>query len=324
MKKSIAESGMSRLLACLPEGGTRYELELPESGSWPKTPHSIGEREALAIVAAVGAGRPLLVEGEPGVGKSQLARAAAELLDWHFISTVIQPDTEYRDLLWLVDHTERLGRAQLLAHEKNGNAEKALSLENFVSAGPLWWAFDYGGEKPQGCGYQPEEALPSAVNEKISRDSQGVVLLIDEIDKADIALCNGLLEALGNNGFRVPPLNKTVSFQDKPPLVVVTSNQTRHLPPAFLRRCVRITLNWPDEFLESIGQLHFESLDPELVTNAADLIRSDRRENPEPPKSGLAEYLDLLRAIAELGTNKSDQQLWLEKLGQRFLKGATR
>lgn len=325
-KASELTTGFERLLEKLPAVDQFITIDLPLQESWPATPHRLGEQEALAIVAAVGAGRPLLVEGEPGVGKSHLARAAAELLDWHFISTVVQPDTEYRELLWQMDHTERLGRAQLLAHQSTSDAKTELAAENFISAGPLWWAFDYAGKKPLGSnGYQPEDSFNSTADSSKKRSENGVVLLLDEIDKADISLCNGLLEALGNNGFRVPAIGKNVcATLPRPPLVIITSNQTRHLPPAFLRRCIRLTLPWPEDQLEAIGMLHFKSIDSALITQAANLIRQDRSANPEPPRSGLAEYLDLLRALAEIPVNKDTRHSWLERLGPRFLKGDQR
>lgn len=336
--------GFDLLLTRVPEPAQYIDIKLPEQGSWSAMPHRVGEAEALAIVAAVGAGRPLLLEGEPGIGKSHLARAAAELLDWHFISSVVQPDTEYRELLWQMDHTERLGHAQLLAHSPSDNPKEILDVEKFISAGPLWWAFDYAGKKPGrisgqkkadadcgdgtdnprlNVGYQPEIPMRSTSDTNLTRDNNGIVLLIDEIDKADISLCNGLLEALGNNGFRVPVIGKTVrSTLGRPPLVIITSNQTRHLPPAFLRRCIRLTLQWPDQQLEAIGQLHYKQMDAQLIEDAASLIREDRQSNPEPPKSGLAEFLDLLRALSELPDDAASQ--WLERLGPRFLKGSQR
>ncbi len=187
---------------------------LTASGAWGDAVHRFEPAQVHALIAALAAGRPLLVRGEPGVGKSQLARAAAAVLGRRFIATVVQPDSEYSDLLWSIDYTRRLADAQLAGH--SGDAERVQQMGNYVGAGPIWWAFDWERAQAQYVlcphNYRPPEE-PDAPNPV----EDGVVLLIDELDKADISLANGLLEVLGNGAFAVPPLDLSVFPRGAPP-----------------------------------------------------------------------------------------------------------
>lgn len=294
-------------------------ISLPPCGAWPAAWHLLRRHERDALRAALLSGRPLLVRGEPGVGKSQLARAAAELYGRRFLSVVIQPNTEYEDLLWAVDHTARLAVAQAGPDDLS-----ALDTERFVRAGPLWWALDpYGAEAPERAGlYRPfdYEGMPDW--------SAGAVLLVDEIDKADVAVADGLLEALGNGAFSVPPLRKDVVSPDQypPPLVVFTSNDARSLSPAFVRRCVVLRLELPENIVEHLVEVGrcvvgegADRLDDDLLVEAARQIERDRREHPALPKAGQAEYLDLLRVLQSLPAETRRDELAV--LGRYFLKG---
>lgn len=295
-------------------------LELKKTDSWSATKHYLDKESAYAIIAAVNANRPLLVCGEPGVGKSQLARAAAHLLGREFIASVIQPNSSYEDLLWSFDHTSRLADAQL------NDKEKVNDPNNYISAGVLWYALDWENV-PNGVvsqTFQPPKGLSSEAVKK-----NGLVLLIDEIDKADISLSNGLLEVFGNNGFNVPPLGKTIPDDEQEekikPLVVLTSNDTRQLPDAFRRRCVVLTIKLPDneeglmEYLETIGKTHYPQLDPRVLQEAAKQIVEDRF-NCQGQKTGQAEYLDLLRALNQLAKTNDEQLEWLVKIADCFKK----
>lgn len=308
-----------------PEGDAHVDQPLPRQGTWEKTTYRIPKSAMLALVAAVGSRRPLLVRGEPGVGKSDLARAAAAVLGRHFMSYVIQPYTEYQDLLWTFDHTLRLGEAQLRSRSDTGDLGSALAPERFITPGPLWWAFEPGEAHKPPCrtAYVPDEEIdgfPSA---------NGVVLLIDEIDKADISLCNGLLEVLGNRGFSVPNLKRRVIADEaRPPLVVITSNETRQLPSAFLRRCVQLDLSLPTEdnefvaHLVEIGGVHVAGMDARVREDAARQILADRKRGGELARSGLAEYLDLLRVLDAIAPDTDGRLRWLGKLEGCFLKTA--
>jgi MoxR-like ATPase len=292
-------------------------LRLPASGAWPEVPHKLDADSAHAIIAAAAAGRPLLVRGEPGVGKSQLARAAAHLLGRPFLAFVVQPDSEYQELLWAMDHTARLADAQL------GERANVRVVKNYVGPGALWWALNWPSAQAQATHcrhtFNPPEDLDPAWPAK-----HGSVLLIDEIDKADIALANGLLEVLGNGQFAVPPLGLTVRADaHPPPLVVLTSNDTRQLPAALLRRCVVLRMPLPDDLQSHFvdrGETHFPDLDPRVLGAAAEQILADRAACAPTARTGLAEYLDLLRALRGVATDAEGQIAWLDRLGLYFKK----
>jgi len=292
-------------------------LRLPATGAWPEVPHKLDESSVHAIIAAVAAGRPLLVRGEPGVGKSQLARVAAYLLGRPFLAFVVQPDSEYQELLWAMDHTARLADAQL------GERDRVREVRNYVGPGALWWALDWASAEEQSGRCRHNFNPPSDIDPAWSKAS-GSVLLIDEIDKADIALANGLLEVLGNGQFAVPPLGLTVSSTTHPPpLVVLTSNDTRQLPPALLRRCVVLRMPLPEDLFGHFvdrGETHFSDLDPRVLATAAEQILADRAACAATARTGLAEYLDLLRALREVAADAEGQLEWLERLAVYFKK----
>jgi MoxR-like ATPase len=129
-------------------------------------------------------------------------------------------------------------------------------------------------------------------------------VLIDEIDKAEIDVPNGLLEALGEGSFQPEVLDAPVRADSIPPFVVITSNRERGLPDAFVRRCVVMRMALPDDdtklrtLLVERGRAH-SKLPPEVLGQAADLLIKDRKASTKPPHPGQAEYLDLLRAVEE-------------------------
>jgi MoxR-like ATPase len=293
---------------------------LPAMGSWGNAVHCFEPKQAHALIAALTANRPLLVRGEPGVGKSQLSRAAAAVLGRRFVPAVVQPDSEYADLLWSVDYTRRLADAQLAAH--TGKVDRLEMMENYVGPGPLWWAFAWKDAQDQYT-LCPHNYCPPADVDAPDPIESGVVLLIDEIDKADISLANGLLEVLGNSAFAVPLLDKTVVPVGRPPLVVITSNDIRELPAALVRRCVVLELKLSEplhEYLVEIGEAHFPGFDADVLAEAARQILEDREACRELPKTGLAEYLDLLRALEGAAIDRAGQLEWLEHLGSYFHK----
>ncbi len=303
------------------EAAIDSRFELSATGTWPKTWHLFDSKPANAIVAALASNRPLLIRGEPGLGKSQLARAAAHVLKRRFISTVIQPDSEYQDLLWGIDHTQRLADAQLASVQ--GNAGKLKDFKNYIGTGALWWALNWkeASQQSKNCSYNfcpPDEPQsPDAATE-------GVVLLIDEIDKADIGLANSLLEVLGNGHFPVPPLEgKIVETEGIDPLIILTTNDTRQLPAALQRRCVVLNMNMPErvqDYLVNLGRAHHADMDEDILDEAASQIVKDRTACQELPKTGQAEYLDLLRALGNVSKSVEGQREWLQKLGSFFQK----
>lgn len=283
------------------------EILLEQQGTWPDSVHVFDADTVAALRAAEAAGRPLLLRGVPGTGKSQTARAAAAVAKRLFVSVVIDGRTEAQDLQWSYDAVARLSDA----HAVGCTAKDAA---HYVSPGPLWWAYDWAnaheqwkkrqqGEKPQdSTGWKPED---------------GAVLLIDEIDKADPDLPNAFLEVLGNQGFSVPFLGQRVVRGGKPPLVIITTNEERDLPNAFLRRCFVHVLK-PATNLVELGKLHLVRrglpIFPSVLESAEGLLREDQKKAREQHTyaPGLAEYLDLVIAVATLMPDEKSQLGLLE------------
>ncbi|HQX50587.1 MAG TPA: MoxR family ATPase, partial [Planctomycetaceae bacterium] len=290
------------------------------------------ERSSIdAINAALGAGRPLLVRGEPGVGKSQLAEAAARKLKRAFVSKVVDSRTEHRDLMYEFDAVARLAEAQL-RHEDPVEARTRLAVRRFVRPGPLWWAFDADGAKRH-C---EESGVPLASTPLMQpgnkeRAANGWVVLIDEIDKAETDVPNGLLEALGLGEFTPPDMDAPVKLSAKipAPLIIITTNEERILPAAFERRCVALHLALPtqtqkliDKLIE-VGESHFSTGTERRVLNEAAQILADDRAEAEAqrlkPLPGQAEYLDMMRAVIRRSNGNIDKQLSLLANVRKFI-----
>jgi MoxR-like ATPase len=304
-------------------------IPLPASDGMAKSVHIIDEESILAVNAALATGRPLLVRGEPGTGKSQLARAAAEALRRTFVSHAVDSRTETRDLLWSVDAVARLAEAQMmgaLTKQDENALRDRLKILNFVQPGPLWWAFDWSDAAEQA------EAVRTTILKQ--RDNwkveDGVVVLLDEIDKADPSVPNALLDALGHGRFEVPGRTPVVMQSTCLPLVVITTNEERALPDAFLRRCLVLHLSLPTEPAKLIpvlverGRAHFpaDKCADAVLAKAAELLANDRPPLPNRDLSqpGLAEYIDLLRAVSEQKTTEEDQCALLGKIAKFALK----
>lgn len=285
--------------------------------------HFWDERSLYAVVAAVAAGRPLLVRGEPGTGKTQLARAAAHLLNRRFIGVVVQPYLEAQDLLWSIDYTARLADAH---HQSRVELPTAIDgTGNYLCAGPVWWAINAKSAATMKSHhhYRPEDGSDS------DKDS---VLLIDEIDKGDINIANSLLEVMAERGFEVPPLQDRVSVPaDKcGPLIIFTSNDTRSLPAAFVRRCAVLHITLPSDLaahLVKLGRERYPDITDSCLQKAAELICKDRSECRDLPRTGVAECMDLLKALHKLTFAEKDeklraasQQQWLDKIAVYNLK----
>ncbi len=274
----------------------------------PEQVHVFDDDSRLAVKSALAAGRPLLVRGEPGVGKTQLAAATAKALGRPLICSVVNARTESTDLLWHFDSVRRLAEAQVcgVLRLTAAELEEKLHVTRFVEPGPLWWGFDWKGAK--GHAEKHGFSVPP-VDEGIDPDN-GRVVLIDEIDKADSDLPNGLLEALGSGRF-TPQGCPAVAMHDPAPLVIVTTNEERVLPDAFLRRCLVLHISLPEgedelrQLLVQRGKEHFPKISDELLSDAAMLLIEDRRTT-SPPKPGQAEFLDLLRAVQKLVDQKVD------------------
>ncbi|WP_207537426.1 AAA family ATPase [Sabulicella rubraurantiaca] len=219
----------------------------------------------VAVNAAVTLQRPLLVKGEPGTGKTVLAQEIAQglglpLIEWHIKST-----TKAQQGLYEYDAVARLRDGQL-------GEERARDVRNYIIRGKLWEAFTH--ETP-------------------------VVLLIDEIDKADIEFPNDLLLELDRMQFHVYETRETVEARHRP-IVVITSNNEKELPDAFLRRCFFHFIRFPDrETMERIVQAHYPDVRKDLASealNAFFLLREVEGLKKKPATSELLDWLKLLMA----------------------------
>ncbi len=284
--------------------------------------HLFDPKDVLAINASLASGRPLLVRGEAGIGKSQLARAAATGLRRRFVSAAVDARTEAQDLQWTFDAVRRLADAQLLGSTgaRLDESQKLLDEKRYLSPGPLWWGFDWAGAAQQAK--QAKTTFPVGAGDAEAAP-RGVVVLLDEIDKGDSSVPNGLLEGLGNRQF-TSPTGDLVRCDSVPPLVVVTTNEERSLPDAFLRRCLVLQMEVPGKeagllkWLKKRGRAHFgqEELADEILSEAAKMLAVDRaaaqRRGLSPP--GGAEYLDLLRALFYLGGSTRERETLLGEI----------
>lgn len=274
---------------------------------FPLAWHYWSQSERMALLQAWASGRPLLIRGEAGCGKSQLARAVAAVLHVKLIPEVIHPRFEASDLLYKDDPIERLAQAQLLAATKapgdQGHPQDWVSDQldpsRFVKPGPIWRA----------------TLEPNPVHAAATTHWPRAVVLIDEIDKADSDVPNALLDVLGNRSFTVPGKETPVSVGlDHAPLFLVTTNEDRELPPAFLRRCAVLNLRPEDkseatfvDWLKVRAAVH-EEFEPWLAIINGPLERAARQVWADRDSAikaglatvGLAEYLDLLYSLSRL------------------------
>jgi MoxR-like ATPase len=269
--------------------------------------HIFNEADCYALWAAYAAGRPLLVRGKSGTGKSQMAKAIAHQLGWAFVSEVIRGNTELSDLHWHFDAIGRLGEAQAMSKVECNLKE--LKAGKFLSPSAFWWAYDWESAEQQHN--QCRTRLKAKPENKNNAHENGVVLLIDEIDKAEPDLPNGLLETLGNYQFTVPYINQTIKANPEKVLVIITTNEERELPTAFVRRCFVHTLKMEEDelWLKQRGELHFgDKIAESVYVDAAKLLLDDRKLYKRYPP-GLAEYIDLLSALSKLEPDEQQQRL---------------
>ncbi len=220
---------------------------------------------SMAVAAAVTLGRPLLIKGEPGTGKTQLAEEIAQFLDrplfeWHVKST-----TKAQQGLYEYDAVSRLRDSQL------GDA-RVHDIGNYIVKGRLWEAFT--------SDVQP-------------------VLLIDEIDKADIEFPNDLLREIDRMEFYVYETRETIRARHRP-IIIITSNNEKELPDAFLRRCFFHYIRFPDaETMQRIVEVHFPGIKQALLADALEAfyrIRDVPGLKKKPSTSELLDWLKLLLA----------------------------
>ncbi len=219
----------------------------------------------MAMNAAITLQRPLLVKGEPGTGKTMLAEEVARALELPLFQWHIKSTSKAQQGLYEYDAVSRLRDSQL-------GEDKVHEISNYILRGPVWQAFE---------------------------SEQQPVLLIDEVDKADIEFPNDLLRELDRMEFYVYETRELIRARHRP-IIIITSNNEKELPDAFLRRCFFHYIRFPDkETMEQIVNVHFPGLKRDLVREAMEVF-FDLREVPglkkKPSTSELLDWLKLLLA----------------------------
>ncbi|MBW3096570.1 AAA family ATPase [Pseudohoeflea coraliihabitans] len=217
----------------------------------------------IAVNAAIRLERPLLVKGEPGTGKTELARQVAASLDLDLIEWSIKSTTKAQQGLYEYDAVNRLRDSQL-------GDERVNDISNYIRKGKLWTAFEA---------------------------EQRAVLLIDEIDKADIEFPNDLLQELDRMEFYVYETGEMIKARQRP-IVIITSNNEKELPDAFLRRCFFHFIRFPDmETLQRIVDVHYPGIKQSLVREALAQFYEIRDTAGLKKKPSTSEVLDWIRLL---------------------------
>ncbi len=226
----------------------------------------------VAVNAAIALERPLLVKGEPGTGKTELARQVAAALGLDMIEWSIKSTTKAQQGLYEYDAVSRLRDSQL-------GDERVNDVKNYIRQGKLWQAFAAGKK---------------------------TVLLIDEIDKADIEFPNDLLQELDRMEFHVYETGETVKAAVRP-IVIITSNNEKELPDAFLRRCFFHYIRFPDaDTLAQIVEVHYPGIKQALIRSALTQFYEIRETPGLKKKPSTSEALDWIRLLVAEDIDPAD------------------
>lgn len=216
-----------------------------------------------AVNVAIALERPLLIRGEPGTGKTMLAHSITHGLDKRLITWYVKSTTKAQDGLYLYDTVQRLNDARF-------GDKDVHDIKQYIKLGKLGEAF-----------ISPEQ----------------VVLLIDEIDKADLEFPNDLLNELDEMSFHIPETDETIAARHRP-IVVITSNAEKELPDAFLRRCIFHYIEFPDQAgMEEIVRVHFPDIQKSLLQEAMKAFYALRDIDEFRKKPSTSELLDWIKAL---------------------------
>ena len=233
------------------------------------------------VNVAIALGRPLLIKGEPGTGKTLLASSIAAGLATDLLVWTIKSTTKAQDGLYIYDTVQRLNDARFGDHDIS-------DIKHYIKLGKLGQAFT---------------------------TPKRVVLLIDEIDKADIEFPNDLLTELDEMKFYIPETAETISARQRP-VIIITSNAEKELPDAFLRRCVFHYIQFPDaEFMNKIVNVHFPDLEEKLMREAVAAFFNLRELDNLRKKPSTSELIDWIKVLVASGTRPKDIGRQLPFLG---------
>jgi len=244
----------------------------------------------VAVNAAIALEKPLLIKGEPGTGKTELARQISKSMDLEILEWNIKSTTKAQQGLYEYDAVTRLRDSQL-------GDKKIENISNYIKKGKIWKAFE---------------------------SKHRAVLLIDEIDKADIEFPNDLLQELDRMEFYVYETNETIKA-NKRPIVIITSNNEKELPEAFLRRCFFHYIQFPDiDTLKKIVNVHFPDIKKTLLDSALNRFFEIREVPGLKKKPSTSEALDWIKLLLLEDINpldlKSDSKDLLPKLHGALIK----
>jgi len=244
----------------------------------------------VAVNAAIALEKPLLIKGEPGTGKTELARQISKSMDLEILEWNIKSTTKAQQGLYEYDAVTRLRDSQL-------GDKKIENISNYIKKGKIWNAFE---------------------------SKHRAVLLIDEIDKADIEFPNDLLQELDRMEFYVYETNETIKA-NKRPIVIITSNNEKELPEAFLRRCFFHYIQFPDiDTLKKIVNVHFPDIKKTLLDSALNRFFEIREVPGLKKKPSTSEALDWIKLLLLEDINpldlKSDSKDILPKLHGALIK----